>query len=58
MGPYRDYNRQYDNYRKLRSQYRPERQPQVVELVQADPALRDYLITHPDDFPALSASVQ
>ncbi len=36
----------------------PDRQTQVVDRIQANPALRDYLTSYRDDFPALAESVE
>jgi tetratricopeptide (TPR) repeat protein len=36
----------------------PDREAQVIERIQSHPALRDYLTSHQDDFPALAASVE
>lgn len=36
----------------------PDRQAQVVDLIQSHPSLRDYLMSHQSDFPTLAGSVE
>jgi len=36
----------------------PDREAQVVDRIQSHPALRDYLVSHRDDFPAWAGSVE